>query len=309
MNMETYSGRAGKKCVIYIRVSSERQVQGFSLDGQRRYLSDWAQMEGMTVLEVYVEPGRSGKSITGREVFQKMLSDISTGAVKTDCVLVFKLSRFGRNAKDILNSLTYIQRYGVNLICKEDGLDSSTAMGRMMITILGAVAEVERGNIIIQSALGREEKARQGGWNSGVAPYGYRLVNGKFEVNEEEAQMVRRVFDMFVNQGMGYSTIAAYLNKQGIVKLPTAHPRHRPFTDWSAYHIKRILDNIAYTGRVAFGKTKTERIPGTENEYRRVKSKECIVSENVVHTPIISDELFEKARIKRTEIVQKGIRG
>jgi len=112
-----------------------------------------------------------------------MLSDISTGQIEIDYVLVFKLSRFGRNAKDILNSLTYIQRYGVNLICKEDGLDSSTAMGKMMITILGAVAEMERENILTQTMLGHEEKAKQGGWNGGFAPFGYTLVNRKMEKN------------------------------------------------------------------------------------------------------------------------------
>ena len=65
---EMYSSRKGKKCVIYIRVSSERQVQGYSLEGQKRYLKEWAEFEGMTVSEIYVEPGKSGKSITGREV-------------------------------------------------------------------------------------------------------------------------------------------------------------------------------------------------------------------------------------------------
>lgn len=170
---EYYGNRKGKKCIIYIRVSSERQVQGYSLEGQKRHLKDWAEFEGMTVLDTYVEPGKSGKSISGREVFQRMLDDIASGNISVDYVIVFKLSRFGRNAKDILNSLTFIQRFGVNLICKEDGLDSSTSMGKMMITILGAVAEMERENILAQTMLGREEKAKQGGWNGGFAPYGY----------------------------------------------------------------------------------------------------------------------------------------
>ncbi len=175
---ENYSRRRGKKCVIYIRVSTERQTEGYSLEAQKRYLTDWAQFEGMTVQTVYVEPGASGKSIKGREVFQKMLNDIATGYIKTDFVVVFKLSRFGRNAKDVLNSLSFIQRYGVNLICKEDNLDSSTSMGRMMITILGAVAEMERENILIQTWMGRQEKARQGGWNGGTPAYGYMMVDG-----------------------------------------------------------------------------------------------------------------------------------
>lgn len=136
------SSRKGKKCVIYIRVSSERQVQGYSLDGQKRYLQQWAEFEGMEVLEIYVESGKSGKSISGRDVFQKMLSDISTAVIYIDYIIVFKLSRFGRNAKDILNSLTYIQNYGVNLICKEDSLDSSTSMGRMMIKMLSVSEKI-----------------------------------------------------------------------------------------------------------------------------------------------------------------------
>lgn len=303
---DVYSSRKGKKCVIYIRVSSERQVQGYSLEGQKRYLKEWAEFEGMAVSEIYVEPGKSGKSISGREVFQQMLEDISSRRVDTDYVVVFKLSRFGRNAKDILNSLTYIKRYGVNLICKEDGLDSSTAMGRMMITILGAVAEMERENILVQTMLGREEKAKQGGWNGGFAPYGYEWVDGKLEVVEDEAPIVQLVFDKFVNGGIGYSTIAGYLNRQGIPKPPSRNSHGRTFTDWSVHHIKRMLDNPVYTGRVAFGRTRMEKVDGTENEYRRVKSDEYIISDKIAHEPIISDELFEKAQIKRKEAMATG---
>lgn len=303
---ELFSARKGKKCVIYIRVSSERQVQGFSLEGQKRYLKDWAKLEGMTVSEVYVEPGKSGKSITGREVFQKMLNDISSGQVDTDYVVVFKLSRFGRNAKDILNSLTYIKNYGVNLICKEDGLDSSTAMGRMMITILGAVAEMERENILAQTMLGREEKAKQGGWNGGFAPYGYELIDGKLQRKEDEAPIVELIFDKFINGGMGYSTIAGYLNRQGVPRMPSKNSHGRKFTDWTTHHIKRILDNPVYTGRVAFGRTRLELVKGTDNEYRRVKSDDYIMSDDVVHEPIVSDEIFEKAKRKRQETSTTG---
>ena len=294
-----YSTRKGKSCVIYIRVSSERQVQGYSLDGQKRYLKEWAEFEGMTVSEIYVEPGKSGKSITGREVFQCMLDDIASKQVAADYVVVFKLSRFGRNAKDILNSLNRIQSYGVNLICKEDGLDSSSAMGRMMITILGAVAEMERENILAQSMLGREEKAKQGGWNGGFAPYGYELCNGQLFVKEDEAAIVRLVFDKFLNGGMGYSTIAGYLNRQNILRLPSPNSQGRTFTDWTVYHIKRMLDNPVYTGRIAFGKTRMERVDGTEDQYRRVRSDKYIRSIELSHEPIISDELFEKAQAKR----------
>lgn len=303
---EIFRARKGKKCAIYIRVSSERQVQGFSLEGQKRYLKEWAEFEGMTVVEIYIEPGKSGKSISGREVFQKMLKDVADGEISIDYVIVFKLSRFGRNAKDVLNSLSYLQRYGVNLICKEDGLDSSTAMGRMMITILGAVAEMERENIIIQTMLGREEKAKQGGWNGGFAPYGYELVNGKLEPKQGEAEIVKLIFDKFVNGGMGYSTIAGYLNKQGVLRMPSKNSHGKKFTDWSTYQVKRILDNPLYQGKIAFGRRRQEKVNGTENEYRLVKQETFIVSDEISHEPLVSEELFQKAQIKRTETATKG---
>ena len=96
-----------------------------------------------------------------------------------DYILVYKLSRFGRNAADILNSLELVQSYGVNLICIEEGIDSSQTSGKLLISVLAAVAESERENIIEQTMNGRREKARQGGWNGGFAPYGYTLEDNK----------------------------------------------------------------------------------------------------------------------------------
>ena len=95
---------------------------------------------------------------------------------------VYKLSRFGRNAADILNSLELVQSYGVNLICIEEGIDSSQTSGKLLISVLSAVAEIERENIIEQTMNGRREKARQGGWNGGFAPYGYTLEDNKLMI-------------------------------------------------------------------------------------------------------------------------------
>ena len=78
---------------------------------------------------------------------------------------MFKLSRFGRNAADVLNSLQLMQDFGVNLICVEDGIDSSKDSGKLMISVLSAVAEIERENIRTQMMAGREQKAREGKWN------------------------------------------------------------------------------------------------------------------------------------------------
>ncbi len=301
-----YQTRLGKTCVIYIRVSSERQVKGYSLDGQKRYLTECAGRQGMKVLSIYVEEGKSGKSIEGRTAFQTMLDGIKRGTFQTDYVLVYKLSRFGRNARDVLNSLEFIMQYGVHLMCVEDGLDSSTSMGKMMITILGAVAELERENIIAQSLLGREEKAKSGGWNGGFAPYGYDLKNGKLVPEEGEAEIVKMIFDLFLNKSMGYSTIARYLNKHGYTREPAPNAVNPKFNDWKADQIKRILDNPLYAGKIAWGRRRTEKVPGTNNEQRLVKQEEFIVSEKQSHEALVSEEDFKKVQEIRQIMRQKA---
>lgn len=174
-----FMNRSGMKCVLYPRVSTEMQVDEFSLDGQINSLKRFADREEMIVVDIYEDAGKSGKSIEGRPAFKKMLSDIENG-LQIDYILVYKLSRFGRNAADILNSLEFIQSYGINLICIEERIDSSQASRKLLISVLSAVAEIERENIIEQTMNGRKEKARQGGWNGDFAPYGYYLKDKSY---------------------------------------------------------------------------------------------------------------------------------
>ena len=148
--------RYGKRCVLYPRVSTEMQVDGYSLEGQKNMLTRFADREEMIIVDTYEDAGKSGKSIEGRPAFQKMLRDIEDG-LDIDYILVYKLSRFGRNAADILNSLELVQSYGVNLICIEEGIDSSQTSGKLLISVLSAVAEIERENIIEQTMNGRRE--------------------------------------------------------------------------------------------------------------------------------------------------------
>ena len=96
-----------------------------------------------------------------------MLKDIESGKDKVDFVLVFKLSRFGSNVADVLSSLQRMQDFGVNLICVENSIDSSKDSGKLMISVLSAVAEIERENILVQTMEGRRQKVREGKWNGG----------------------------------------------------------------------------------------------------------------------------------------------
>lgn len=206
------------KCYLYTRVSTSMQVDGYSLDAQRDKLRKYAEYEDMVVAGEYSDEGFSGKNIQGRHEFQRMLQDIQDCKDGVEYVLVFKLSRFGRNAADVLNSLQLMQDFGVNLICVEDGIDSSKDSGKLMISVLSAVAEIERENIRTQTMAGREQKAREGKWNGGFAPYGYRLEKGELLIAEDEVDVIRTIFDRYIHTNDGVSGVAKYLNRQGFVK-------------------------------------------------------------------------------------------
>jgi len=96
-----------------------------------------------------------------------------------------------------------MQDYGVNLICVEDGIDSSKEAGKLLISIVAAVAEMERENIRVQTMIGREQKAREGMWNGGFAPYGYKLKNGELVIAEDEVEIIQMIFNRYIHTNEG----------------------------------------------------------------------------------------------------------
>ena len=286
-----------KKCYIYIRVSTAMQVDGYSLEAQKERLMKFAEFQEMEVVREYCDAGKSGKSITGRPEFQRMLQDVSEERDGVAFILVFKLSRFGRNAADVLNSLQFIQDYGVNLICVEDGIDSSKDSGKLIITVLSAVAEIERENILVQTMEGRKQKAREGKWNGGQAPFGYDLdsKNSTLVVNEEEAEIVRIIYDKFVHTDMGADAVCNYLNQRGYTKKKV---RGYELNYFARGLIMKILDNPVYTGKIVYGKNITEKVKGTRDEYRRVKTDDYLLADGL-HEAIVDEETWEAAREKR----------
>ena len=286
-----------EKCYLYIRVSTAMQVDGYSLDAQKDRLVKFAEFQGMEIVREYCDAGKSGKSITGRPEFQRMLQDVADDRDGVSYILVFKLSRFGRNAADVLNSLQYIQDYGVNLICVEDGIDSSKDSGKLTITVLSAVAEIERENILVQTMEGRRQKAREGKWNGGQAPFGYLLdsKNSTLIVNPEEAEIVRIIFDKFIHTDMGADSISNYLNQHGYSKKKL---RDQEVSHFSRSTIIKILDNPVYAGKIAYGKSVTEKVKGTRDQYRRVKQDEYLLADGL-HEAIIDPETWEAAKAKR----------
>ena len=212
-------GKEKVKVYLYTRVSTSMQIDGYSLDAQKSRMKSFCEFNDYEIVGEYEDAGKSGKSVEGRVAFKSMIEDIKTGKDGVSFVLVFKLSRFGRNATDVLNSLQTMQDYGVNLICVEDGIDSSKEAGRLMISVLSAVAEIERENIRVQTMEVRMQKAREGRWNGGFAPYGYSLEDGKLVINEEEAIAIRMIYEQYINTDLGANGIAKYLENHGIHKI------------------------------------------------------------------------------------------
>ena len=283
------------KCYIYTRVSTAIQVDGYSLDAQKDKLRKYAEYEDMIVAAEYSDEGFSGKNIQGRLEFQRMLNDIQEGKDGVSYVLVFKLSRFGRNAADVLNSLQLMQDFGVNLICVEDGIDSSKDSGKLMISILSAVAEIERENIRTQTMAGREQKAREGKWNGGFAPYGYRLENGNLVIAEDEVEVIRIIYDRYIHTNEGVSAVANYLNNHGYTKKLR---QNGTIPSFSSNFVKDVLDNPVYMGKIAYGRRRTEKKLGTRNEFHVVEKDEFPVYEGQ-HEAIISEEDWNLAQEKR----------
>ena len=286
--------REKTKVYIYTRVSTAMQVDGYSLDAQKARMKAYADFNGYTIAGEYEDAGKSGKSIEGRAEFSRMMEDIKSGKDGVSYVLVFKLSRFGRNAADVLSTLQVMQDFGVNLICVEDGIDSSKDAGKLMISVLSAVAEIERENIRVQTMEGRIQKAREGKWNGGFAPYGYRLVDGKLEVNEEEAAAIRVIFDQYVHTSIGANGISKYLENHGIRKIQRQNGKSPLF---NSQLIRMILKNPVYCGKIAYGRRKTEKVHGTRNQYHLVEQENYLLVDGI-HEPIVSEELWQAAQVK-----------
>lgn len=302
----------GARCYIYTRVSTTKQVdEGGGLEAQYNRIMEYVEYDHMNVVGVYSDEGVSGKSAEQRENFMQMIDDIQSGKDSIKFVLVFKLSRFGRNASDILFYLQKMQDVGVNLICVEDHIDSSDGTGKLMVSIMGAMAEIERDNILTQSMAGRHKKASDGGWNGGFAPYGYKLVDGKAIIDEEQANIVRIIFDKYAHTSLGADGVARWLNAHGYQKTPpnvVKSKKERKYDfleEFSREHIVRILDNEFYMGKLAYGKRKNYGVKGQRGVTVTRKQEDYAIYEGQ-HEGIVDEDLWQICHEKRLATMGKS---
>ena len=285
-----------KKCYIYTRVSTAAQTEGFSLEAQQERLYEYAEYRDLEIAGDYCDAGRSGKSIKGRPEFQRMMDDIISQKDNISYVLVFKLSRFGRNAADVLKSMQLLTDYGVDLVSVDDSIDSSTQGGRLTLTILSAVAEIERENITDQFMAGRLQKIRDGKWSGGSVPYGYRSVDRELTIDPYEAKIVRKIFDLYMQEDMGATSVAVTLNDEGYLRKENGGADQRPFTyDF----IVNVLDNSLYCGKLVFGRRTNKK--GPDGKLLKPDPKHAVMAQGV-HETILTEEEWNAVQEKRERL-------
>ena len=202
------------KIAIYIRVSTEDQAkEGYSLEVQREYLESFAKREGLEVFKIYQDDGISGYT-TERPALKKLLKDAKDK--KFDLVLVYKIDRFSRNLKDMLNLVDELFSYGVGFKSATEPFDSTTSAGKLMFQQLGSFAEFERNRIAERVFPGMVKGVQQGNWQGArYAPYGYRYNKERklLEIDEQEAKVVKLIYTMFLCDRSIFA-ITEYLTKK-----------------------------------------------------------------------------------------------
>lgn len=272
------------KIAAYARVSTEKESQVESFEKQIEFFNEFTKKNNYELYKLYADEGISGKQIKHRKQFQAMMQDAK--AKKFDKVVVKDVSRFARNTVDLLQSIRELKSYGIEV----DFLNNGEIMeggSEFILTILGAMAQQESANMSKRVKFGKDITAKKGRVPNIV--FGYDKIPDErytLKINEEEASIVKEIFESYVYKGVGTTKIAWDLNDRGIRTKKTK-------SKWVQTSIVRMLKNPIYTGRVTNKKSEvTDFITGTRKD---LSEEEWIIVERP-EMRIISDELFNRAQ-------------
>ncbi|WDL96367.1 recombinase family protein [Alicyclobacillus sp. ALC3] len=263
------------RAALYSRVSTTMQADdGFSLDAQFDRLRSFCDSQGWTIVGIYTDGGVSAKN-TDRPELQRLMKDIEAGDI--DVVLVYKLDRLTRNVMDLYQLLQHFERYRVGFKSATEVFDTTSAMGRLFITIVAAMAQWEREQLAERTRMGQLEMTRQGRWSGGKPAFGYDYTDGTLLPREDQAQVVREIFRRYV-AGDGLKQILNWLNKP-------ADMQPSPGTRWTQTALKYVLRNPLYAGYVRYG----YRTGGGR------RTDDAVVVDGV-HEGIVDRKTFERAQ-------------
>jgi site-specific DNA recombinase len=214
----------------YCRVSTDRQRENTSLEEQSRIIQEYCQRNNHKLVCVIKEVG-TGVKMKVRSDFQEAVKKIKT----VDGIIAYKLDRIARNTRDLLNFVEEIlEPAGKNLILLDLNIDTGTPIGKLMLTVLAAVAALERDLINERTQGGRKAKAAKGGYAYGAPGYGYKGKNLNKELKAvlEEQRVIKQI-KLLRMEGFSLRNIAKLLNEK---EIPTKYGKK-----WAAQTVKNVL--------------------------------------------------------------------
>lgn len=288
---------------LYIRVSTLNQIDRDSLQTQEDRLKAFCVANDIKEYQIYRDPGYSAKD-TKRPGLEALMKHIQAGRIQN--VFTVKLDRITRSISDLLELTTFFNKYSVNFVSISENIDTSTAMGRAMQSLLGIFAQLEREVTAERVATDMRHRANAGKWNGGVVPYGYTIQsrlkkfyekNGidpikalevcpetkKIYIDPDESEIVKLIYETYLKTNSIRKTT---------IDLNASGARTRNGKLWSKTTIHRILTNPTYTGMIWYGKRKTDPISGKligqdKNEWMIVDGE---------HESVIPEETFNKVQ-------------
>lgn len=291
------------RVALYLRVSTDEQTKGYGLAGQREKLLAFILSQDYHLNEnhIYCEEGYSGTlPVEDRPELKRLFTDAKNK--EFDVVLVYRLDRFFRKARLLLESIDTLTAYGVGFRSITEAFDTTNSTGKFMITLLGAVAEMERDTIRERTMNGKTSAAKAGKWTTGVPPYGYRVnkTTRKLVIVDEEAKVVKSLYEMLVYERLPLREIERRINNSG-----TPSPKHTTIKTrntlnyWHRRTIGRILTNETYTGQSFFRKylRPFNNLTSLLDEDLKRPVGDWIV---IPVPPIVSSDLFLKAKEQLT---------
>lgn len=214
---------------IYVRVSTEEQAkEGISIDAQIERCKSYCKARGWKVFNVYTDAGHSAGSMK-RPAIQQLLQEIDKNKIQN--ILVYKIDRFSRNLKDLINLLANFKEKGIHFTSVTENIDTTTAMGEAFLQMIGVFAQLERGMVKERVEMAFDKKINDGEVLN-RAPIGYTYKKGKLIIDEDSAEIVKEIFNMWV-KGISYKEISDKL------QIPTST-------------LYEIIKNPTYIGKVRY---------------------------------------------------------
>lgn len=271
-----------KRVAAYARVSSGKDAMLHSLAAQVSYYSNLIQNhKGWLYSGVYSDEAKTGTK-DAREAFQRLMSDCKAG--KIDMVITKSISRFARNTVTLLQTIRELKAIGVDVYFEEQNIHTLSSEGELLLTILASYAQ-EESRSVSENCKWRIRNNFEQGIPHSFQIYGYNMKNHCLVINPEEAEVVKKIFQMYL-EGAGTHKIAKYLNENG-VKAPKGDV-------WRAGRINTILKNEKYIGDLLLQKFYSENHITKRKITNRGELKKYYVSGN--HEPIVDKATFDKVQ-------------